>query len=235
MQDVDRYVDRLYEPCINQLGVSLIKTQWHRYAADLNRIPEDVDASSVNGSVNPSGLFPRGFHWVMTTKRETLMPTPMALETHQSLVKLIYDPFHTSLRNIYANFKSQGAKSVFHLDVHSMPSVGTSEHRDPGQGRAEIVVSDCKGKSARPEFVDLVIAAYAKAGFRVAYNWPYFGGRVSEQYGNPLQGCHAVQVELNRSLYMDESSKKIIPADAEKVAQKLQKAVAYILNNLVVE
>ncbi|WP_161971440.1 N-formylglutamate amidohydrolase, partial [Escherichia coli] len=57
--------------------------------------------------------------------------------------------------------------------------------------RADIVVSDSKGKSCDPRFKDLVIAAYASAGFKVGYNWPYFGGRVTEQYGDPKREQHA--------------------------------------------
>jgi N-formylglutamate deformylase len=209
MCDVDRYVDRLYEPTLAEIKIPCVKTQWHRYAADLNRIPQDVDASSVVGSKLSAGSNARGFHWVMTTSEINLMPQPMPLEMHQQLVQLIYEPFHHKVQSLYEDFRKGGARDVYHLDLHSMPGVGTLQHRDPGEVRVEIVVSDCKGKSANPDFVDLVISSYAKAGFKVGYNWPYFGGRVSEQYGVPSSGQHAVQVELNRSLYMDEKTKHI--------------------------
>ena len=90
--------------------------------------------------------------------------------------------------------------------------MGTRMHRDPGERRADIVVSDCLGKSCDPHFRDLVIAAYTISGFKVGYNWPYMGGRVTEQYGHPSKGQHAIQVELNRALYMDEKTKKLLPS-----------------------
>ncbi len=232
MCDVDRYVDVLYEPSLQQLNIPYVKTQWHRYAADLNRVPADVDASSVLGSSIPAGKNNRGFHWVITTKGEQLMPAPITQQVHEQLVSLIYQPFHLQVQNQYEQLKAKGYNDVFHLDVHSMPSVGTDQHRDPGQTRAEIVVSDCHGKSSNPKFVDIVIAAYVKAGFRVGYNWPYFGGRVSEQYGQPNRGQHAVQVELSRALYMDEVSKKIKPDSASSVQVRLTKALESILNQL---
>ncbi len=228
MCDVDRFVDRLYEPALESQKIPFVKTEWHRYAADLNRVPEDVDASSVIGSSNPAGKFNRGFHWVITTKRDTVMPQPMSTEMHQKLVQLIYEPFHQSIRNLYEKFHQQGAREVFHLDVHSMPSLGTSEHRDPGEARAEIVISDSHGKSARPEFVDLVITSYVRAGFKVGYNWPYYGGRVTEQYGQPEKGHHCVQAELNRALYMDENTKQLNSEPAAKVQAKIQKALEMI-------
>ncbi len=235
MGDVDRYVDRLYEPALKELQIPWVKTEWHRYAADLNRIPEDIDSGSVQGNSQSAGVFRRGFHWQVTTKGQRLMKEPMSLELHQKLVKLIYEPFHESLRHQYMKSQNSYLNPVYHLDLHSMPSVGTSEHRDPGEKRAEIVVSDCLGQSSCQEFVNIVIVAYVRAGFKVGYNWPYIGGRVSEQYGQPDKGRNVVQVELNRALYMDEESKRLLEGEGGKrqmdlIQEKLKKALSYILD-----
>lgn len=231
-QDVDRYVDVLYSPGLQRLGIPFIKTEWHRYAADLNRIPDDVDQDSVIGAKLASGAHPRGFHWVMTTHRERLMPQAMPRATHEKLVKLIYEPFHQQVAEFYKKFKSQGHRRVFHLDAHSMPSLGTPEHRDPGEYRADIVVSDCKGKSCDADYKDLVIKAYTQQGFKVAYNWPYFGGRVTEQYGKPSEGFHAIQVELNRALYMNETTKKLKSENLPQIQQKLSAALQIVKDEL---
>jgi N-formylglutamate amidohydrolase len=232
MCDVDRYVDFLYEPALQKLHLPYAKTEWHRYAGDLNRIPEDVDAGSVRGNTNPAGMHRRGFLWAITTYNHQLMPGPIDSKTLQELVQLIYEPFHASVRKLYENYEKDGRQKIFHIDAHSMPSVGTKEHKDPGERRADIVVSDCLGKSCDPHFRDLVIAAYVTAGFKVAYNWPYVGGRVTERYGEPSKNHHAIQVELNRSLYMDEVTKKLHPDDAKKVQQKIEKALSYISQQL---
>jgi N-formylglutamate amidohydrolase len=232
MCDVDRYVDRLYEPTFSLLQIPFIKTEWHRYAADLNRIPEDVDSTSVIGNQTKAGTHNRGFHWVVTTTGIPLMKEPMPLASHQKLVELIYEPFHQQVRQQFQNFEALGAKKVFHIDAHSMPSMGTKMHKDPGEKRAEIVVSDCLGKSADPRFVDLVITAYVRAGFKVGYNWPYVGGRVSEQYGKPAIGHHTVQVEMNRALYMDEVTKKFKADEAQMVMRKIQTALELILRDI---
>ena len=232
MCDVDRYVDYLYEPTLAKLRLPYAKTEWHRYAGDLNRIPEDVDAGSVEGNLNPVGVNRRGFLWAITTYNYQLMKQPVSAKTHQELVELIYEPFHASVRKLYQDYEAAGRAKVFHIDAHSMPSVGTKEHRDPGERRADIVVSDCHGKSCDPKFRDLVIAAYAIAGFKVGYNWPYFGGRVSEQYGQPAKNHHAIQVEMNRSLYMDEVTNKLNVVEAEKVRAKVDVALSYISQSL---
>lgn len=242
MYDVDRYVDILYQPAIEKLQIPFVKTQWHRYAADLNRIPEDIDAASVEGSKNPVGTHPRGFHWSITTMNETLMPKPMSQVLHQKLVDLVYSPFHKNIEEIYSQIKTEANQSfntqnnsvaeVYHLDLHSMPSRGTNQHRDPGQDRADFVVSDVKGASAKASFKDLVIYAYERQGFKVAYNWPYLGGRVTEQYGNPSKGHHTIQVEMNRKLYMNEQTKKLNTTGITDLQQKLTLALEYIIDNI---
>jgi N-formylglutamate amidohydrolase len=162
------------------------------------------------------------------------MPKPMSQQQHQKWVELIYEPFHERIREHYQKLFSLGHKKVYHLDAHSMPSLGTKMHRDPGEHRAEIVVSDCGQKSCDPKFVDLVISSYARAGFRVAYNWPYLGGRVSEHYGKPELGQHAIQVEMNRALYMDEKTKKWMPEKAAKVQKQVAAALESITNSELV-
>ncbi|MFN3697785.1 MAG: N-formylglutamate amidohydrolase [Pseudobdellovibrio sp.] len=230
MCDVDRFIDRIYEPALKQLKIPFHKTEWHRYAVDLNRIPSDIDCDSVQNSSNSSGQYSRGYHWVVTTQNHRLMKSPMSVHMHEELTQLIYDPFHCGVRKLYSSGFAK-FKNVYHLDAHSMPSRGTSQHRDPGELRADIVVSDSLGKSCSNEFRDLVIAAYVTAGFRVGYNWPYVGGRVTEQYGQPLQGQHAIQVELNRMLYMNEESKCILSQHTD-VQIKVEKALGYIKSEL---
>jgi len=225
MCDVDRYVDRLYEPVLRDLGLPFVKTEWHRYVVDLNRVVEDVDCDSVLGSSNPSGKFTSGLHWVKTTRGHQLMPAPITSELHGQLVERYFKPFHAQVQNFYAEFRSRGAREIYHLDAHSMPSRGTKAHRDPGQTRAAIVVSDWEGKSCEPAFKDLVIQAYRDAGLEVAYNWPYLGGRVTQVYGQPAQGQHAIQVEINRALYMDEETKAWIPDLAQELSEKLARAI----------
>jgi len=212
-----------------QQGLRYAKAPWHRYAGDLNRLSEDVDQDSVEGSLNPSGKFTRGFHWVSTTQQFRLMKTPMALSTHQKLVELIASPFHADLQSLYVEAKRISGR-VYHLDLHSMPSRGTSEHRDPGEDRADVVVSDQFGKSCSPYFRDLVISSFVQAGFTVGYNWPYYGGRITEHYGRPDQETHVIQIELNRKLYMDEKSKKKLSQnDFQKIQSQIGKALDYLV------
>jgi N-formylglutamate amidohydrolase len=154
------------------------------------------------------------------------------MDLHQQLTELIYGPFHSEIKKQYEDFKKQGFKNTYHLDCHSMPSLGTSAHNDPGETRADIVVSDQKGKSSETDFVRLVIESYTKAGFKVAYNWPYYGGRVTQEYGRPLEGQHTVQIEMSRALYMDEKTKQMRAELIPEIKEKIKIALSLILAGL---
>lgn len=233
MGDVDRYVDRLYESILKQNHIPFIKTEWHRYAADLNRLPTDIDCEAVIGNAQKAGTFPRGFHWVYNTHNEKILQQPLSLDVHQALVKRVYDPFHAEIKKQYLEFSQQGFKNIYHCDLHSMPSLGTNQHRDPGKKRADVVISDSQGKSCSAEFLALVIDSYKAADFTISYNWPYYGGRLTEQYGEPeTKGHHVVQIELNRSLYMDEVTKQWIEPKAQLLQAKLKIAIENIRQHL---
>jgi N-formylglutamate amidohydrolase len=232
MCDVDRFVDKLYSSALKTVGCPAVIADIHRYVIDLNRLPDDIDSDSVEGAKLPSGKFPRGLHWIYTTHRQTLMPKPISMQFHNELVAKYFEPFHRKVRAQYESFRAGGAVKIYHVDAHSMPSMGTSEHADPGERRADIVVSDCEGKSCETRYKDLVIGAYESAGFKVAYNWPYVGGRVTETYGRPQDGHHAIQVELNRALYMNEETKRLNEKDAAKVSNQIASALSQIERDL---
>lgn len=225
MCDVDRYVDQLYAPALSQFHIPAVVAETHRYVIDLNRVPEDIDQDSVAGSANPSGSFTTGLHWSKTTTGAVLLSRPLTRQLHESLVEKYFHPFHRQIQGQVQAFRAQGQGVIYHLDAHSMPSVGTSAHRDPGQTRAQIVVSDQDGTSCSKEFKDIVIESYRAAGFDVAYNWPYKGGRITQAYGRPQQGHHTIQVEMNRSLYMDESTKQKKLAEFKSIQLKVKVAL----------
>ncbi len=232
MFDIDRFVDRLYEPTAKKLKIPFIKSEWHRYFSDANRLPEDVDQGSVIGSKHPKGKFLTGLIWQITSQGHELLPAPISKDLYQVLLDKYYSKFHSDVKKQYSNYLEQKNEPVYQLDLHSMPSRGTKIHRDPGELRAEIVISDQNGQSASLAYVNLVRQAYTKVGFKVAYNWPYIGGRVTETYGQPAKNQHCVQVELRRDLYMNEATKKMKDLDFVALIAKLDEALSFIYENI---
>ncbi len=231
MCDVDRYVDRLYAATIQESGLLTVTTPWHRYVVDLNRVPSDVDPTTVVGAEGAPREHRRGFHWSVTTKGDAILQAPLSAELHSQFVDRFYTPFHESLQHSAAQIKERYGV-VYHLDLHSMPSIGTSEHRDPGQRRPEICLSDSKGKSSSPQFRDLAVQAFRSAGFEVGMNWPYFGGRITEAYGRPHENHHTLQIELRRDLYMNEETKQLLPGGYASLSARLRDAVLSISKEL---
>lgn len=231
MRDVDRYVDRLYQPAIKELGLTAISTDWSRYVVDLNRQTDEYDATAVEGAPHKAGTHPKGLHWSVTTFNETLISKPMSMDLHQSLVKHYYQPFHDAVKKMRSELK-QKFGVVYHLDLHSMPSKGTAFHPDPGEERAQVVISDQHGQSAEAEFKDLVMESFQRAGFQVAYNWPYVGGGITKTYGQPQEKFHTVQIELNRAQYMDEESKQLNSNTLSDMQSQLKQALALVQSGL---
>ena len=209
MYDVDRFIDLMYQPALDSLKIPKVITPWHRYLVDCNRWPTDTDCDSLEESGNPSGSHPTGLHWRVTTAGHVLIKKPLSQSLHKNILEKYYKGFFEKIDSLYASFKQKGISQTYHLDLHSMPSLGTKAHRDPGEQRADIVIGNEKGQSAGEEWTHQVKEAYQKEGFQVRLNHPYTGGTIVEKYGQPEKGQQALMIELNRQLYMDEKTKKI--------------------------
>jgi N-formylglutamate amidohydrolase len=122
-----------------------------------------------------------------------------------------YRPYHAALMQLIDDTKRRFGQAIV-IDCHSMPSVGGPMDRDPGARRVEFVLGDAYGAACHPV---LTLAAEAKLrgfGYAVHRNMPYAGGYTTRHYGNPAQRQHALQIEINRALYMDEDSYRPRPA-----------------------
>ena len=115
-------------------------------------------------------------------------------------IEALYKPYHRALRRLI-NKAHQRFGTVIVVDCHSMPSIGVS--RDEPR-RPDVVIGDRYGTSCAPLIPDLVEETMRTLGYSVGRNKPYAGGFITEHYGNPSAGLHAIQLEVNRALYMDE-------------------------------
>ena len=170
-------------------------------------------------------------HWHKSTLGELLIPKPLSQKTHELLIKKYFNPFHKKIEGEIARLKKAGNRAVYLLDLHSMPSKGLAFHRDKGEYRKDVVISDFKGQSCSKAFKNLTLKAYKEAGFNVALNWPYKGGAVTQCYGQPHKGQEALQVELNRKLYMDEKSKNKT-SHFKQTQNQLEQAISFIIQAL---
>lgn len=244
MCDVDAFVDDLYSPALEEFKVPSVFFEWHRYSVDVNRFSEDVSPWTVEVSErilkrkkikdnykqrkkNPP---PTDVHWHKTTKGDLLISKALSKKIHDDLIKKYFNPFHQKLKKQIIKFKKAGNKNIYLLDLHSMPSRGLNFHRDTGETRKQVVISDNEGKSCSKAFRDLVLRAYKVAGFEVGLNWPYTGGAIIQHYGQPDCDQHCLQVELNRKLYINERTKNKT-SNYKQIQIQLRQAMAYIIQH----
>ena len=226
--DIDRYVLDLYKQALKKLDIPFVFFEYHRYAVDVNRSLKDISSLTVKGA-RENLKSPSDIHWHQTTTGEILMSKPIDLDLHEKLITKYYTPFHDEIKKIFKELE-EGKNQVYFLDLHSMPSIGLNFHRDTGEKRYDVVVSDHLSKTASKDFLDLVVNAYKKQGFKVRINWPYLGGNTIKTYGDGKKR-EALQVELNRALYMDEKTKKKLSSFSE-IQKKLEEALLLIKNSL---
>jgi N-formylglutamate amidohydrolase len=236
-RDADLYVDRLYARA-PELGATLIYTEVSRFVVDLNRSADDVDELAVAGHPSPrpldQGGAPRGLIWRVATDGTPALAAPIALASWRARVERYHAPYHRAVDGVVASLRARFGKLVV-LSGHSMPSVGKATHADPGKRRADVVPGDLRGRACAPSVTETAERHFRAAGLSVATNDPYQGGETTRRLGRPDDGVHALQVELNRDLYMDEASFAIkepgfarLAALCEELVDKLG-ALAYSL------
>jgi N-formylglutamate amidohydrolase len=124
-------------------------------------------------------------------------------ETAERRIAECYLPYHDALATLLDETRAAFGTALL-LDCHSMPSGERGQHGD--RGRADIVLGDRFGHACAPELTAEAAEVLRKAGYRVRRNDPYPGGFITEHYGRPGMDLHALQIELNRGLYMDEAN-----------------------------
>jgi N-formylglutamate amidohydrolase len=139
----------------------------------------------------------------------------------EARVRTLYQPYHEALeRLIETTLERFGAALI--IDCHSMPSIGGPSDKDPGQPRTDIVLGDRHGTSCAPHITALAESTLRRLGYKVARNDPYAGAHTLIRYGRPDRHVHALQIELNRALYVDEARLSKLPDFAERTRHMTQ-------------
>ncbi|MFM8701190.1 MAG: N-formylglutamate amidohydrolase [Hyphomicrobiales bacterium] len=202
----DMYVDELFAHVVD-MGAPLLAARFPRAYLDVNREPYELDPRLFDGKL-PSfantrsprvaaglGTIPRLVGDALEIYRRAL-----PVEAGMDRIETLYKPFHQTLRRTLEKIWRHHGVALL-VDCHSMPSAALDRH---GIARADFVLGDRFGSSAAPSLSDLIESHLSGRGFRVVRNRPYAGGYITEYYGTPDTGCHAIQIEINRGLYLDE-------------------------------
>ena len=206
----DAFVDELFEHVTEQ-GATLLSAQFPRSYIDPNRAADDLDVSMLDDNwpyvANPtrkseSGiglLFRRAANGPLYNRKLTVAEVRDRLDRY-------YWPYHQTLeRALNHTWELHGV--VMHVNCHSMQSFGT--HSSPsgaGGAQTDFILGDRDGTSCAPAITAQVAEYLREQGYRVSVNSPYKGVELVRRYSNPANGRHSLQIEINRSLYMNERS-----------------------------
>lgn len=213
-RDADLYVDALYQDAPSE-GASVLVARASRYVIDLNRSEGDVDSDVVEGGRQDVRLH-HGLVWRTTSDGEPALTRRLTHAELNERLETVWRPYHRELANIVAQKRARFGFAVI-VAAHSMPSVERAvrparDSSDVPEPRADVVPGTRGRKSAATNVIDAVEAHARRKGWSVRHDDPYAGGYTTQQYGRPADRVHAVQVELARRLYLDETSLRPLPS-----------------------
>ncbi len=204
----DAFVDQLFAD-VPRFGAPLLTAAKPRAFLDLNRATEELDPALIEGVArrgqNPRvasglGVIPR-----VVANGRAIYRGKLAQEEANHRIETVWHPYHAALQGLMRKAQDRFGHSIL-IDCHSMPHEAVATMPTRGMPLPEVVLGDRFGASASGEVIERVEAAFAGAGLRVARNAPFAGAYITRTYGRPSRGQHAIQVEIDRSLYMEERS-----------------------------
>lgn len=205
----DCFVDELFLPCVAH-GAPMLRALTPRSYIDLNREPYELDPRMFRGELpgyantgSPRvagglGTIPR-----IVAEGEDIYRGRIDFAEARQRIEQVYLPYHRTLAALTAAALARTGE-VLLVDCHSMPASATVHVTPAVQGGVDVVLGDRFGSSCAEDIAAVVEDGLKQHGMRVMRNKPYAGGFITQNYGAPHRGQHALQIEINRSLYMNE-------------------------------
>jgi len=204
----DAFVDEMV-PFSADDGISGLACHYARAFCDVNRNALELDARLIRGDLPKAalGLSARvkaGYGVIARclSANQDIYRQPLDMAEVNRRLDLIYHPYHRTLQTLLREARAAGGRAVL-VDWHSMPSSAVTQ---AGAARSDIVLGTLHGESCSEALVRTVRRALEGQGLRVGLNKPFAGGYIVEHYGRPGDGVEAIQIEINRALYMDEAA-----------------------------
>jgi len=202
----DSFVDEIFAAA-PKLGAPLLAARFPRAYLDVNREPWELDPAMFSDALpsyvnirSPRVRMGLGTIARVVASGEEIYARKLRFAEARQRVETLYHPYHHALRQLVLDTEAMFGGYLL-LDCHSMPSAASEAGGHEG---ADIVLGDCHGAACAPRIVEAARCFLTRRNFAVALNAPYAGGFTTSHYGSPRRGRHALQIEINRGLYMDE-------------------------------
>ena len=202
----DAFVDLLYASA-PRLGAPLLAANFPRAFCDANREPWELDPGMFEDALpdwvnvdSPRVAAGLGTIAKLVGSGENIYGGRLHFAEAEARVRDCWQPFHAALAELLETTRLHFG-AVLLVDCHSMPGNAL-----PARAPADFVLGDAYGTACTPAFTALAEQTLRGMGYRVRRNEPYAGGFITRHYGRPRQDIHALQIEINRALYMDEAA-----------------------------
>lgn len=202
----DAFVDFIFRDVVT-IGAAFMHVQFPRAYLDVNRGAYELDQTFFSDTLPdfvppPSLRAKAGLGTVpsVVAHNKPLYQKPLPFSVARERIERLYFPYHQALEAKLRHIEQRFGHVVL-VDCHSMP--GNLKYFE-GKRQPDIILGDCYGRSCAPALVDYATELFCEKGYSVVHNQPYSGGYITSHYGNPMQNRHALQIEINRELYMNE-------------------------------
>ena len=203
----DAFVDQLFDSA-PKYGAPFLRAGAPRCFVDLNRGPDELDPALIEGVVrqghNPRIASGLGVILRVVSVGRAIYDGKLTRDEAQRRIDLYWRPYHQMLERQLNEAHALFGEAIL-IDCHSMPHEAMDVIARGVKKRPEVVIGDRFGAAASGEVVERIEASFAAAGLTVVRNAPFAGAYVVQSYGRPARGQHAVQIEIDRSLYMNEA------------------------------
>ena len=221
----DAFITNLFSPAPD-LGAPLIEANFPRCFVAVNRASNELPSFwQTDGKIiSPRAEIGMGVVPTMLSETINIYSEPLSLTAAKIRIKGLYHPYHDALQGLIDEARSLFGK-VLLIDCHSMPGFNSM-----GSRRSDIILGDRFGKSCSSEIVMLIEKLFQDLGYSVSRNYPYAGGFVTKHYGKPYESANALQIEINRDLYLNP-----ITMDKKPGFTALAKNISLIIHSIIKE
>ena len=221
--DTDWFVNQLYD-FAPSLGITMISSVYSRWVIDLNRDPEDkplyTDGRIITGLCPVTNFLGDPIY---IDRRDHVESTEIKRRLDQ-----YYRPYHDKLKQLLDDIKSEFGK-VLLWDCHSIRQYVETIYKDK---LPDLILGDSEGNAASPDTIALTFNSLKNSRYSVEHNFPFKGGFITRHFGKPLENQQALQLEMSKINYMDDTETRYDEVRADEMRELLRKTLKLLIDSL---
>lgn len=221
--DTDWFVHELYN-FASEMGITIIHAKYSRWVIDLNRDPESkplyTDGRIITGLTTTTDFFGKDIY-----VDESCVPDQSEVERR---LEKYYWPYYQKIASLLEERQKEFGKAILwdaHSIRHLVPTIRENAFPD-------MILGDNDEKTADPNLIDAALTSLKSDKYFISHNTPFKGGHITRYFGNPEENIHALQLEMNKILYMDDSETEFSDERANQVRSVLKKTFKSLIAEL---